>query len=82
MAGGGGRIESRTAIAQFDDQHALQRGLAARVDPSDVVQQSLLEAHRGFDRFAGESPGQWLAWLRGIATHNALDAARGGIPES
>jgi RNA polymerase sigma-70 factor (ECF subfamily) len=55
----------------------LQRGLAARVDPSDVVQQSLLEAHRGFDRFAGESPGQWLAWLRGIATHNALDAARG-----
>lgn len=55
----------------------LQRGLAARVDPSDIVQQSLLEAHRGFDRFAGDSPGQWLAWLRGIATHNALDAARG-----
>jgi RNA polymerase sigma-70 factor (ECF subfamily) len=55
----------------------LQRGLAARVDASDIVQQSLLEAHRGFDRFAGESPAQWLAWLRGIATHNALDAARG-----
>jgi len=54
----------------------LQRGLVRRVDASDIVQQSLLEAHRGFHRFAGESPAQWLAWLRGIATHNALDAAR------
>lgn len=54
----------------------LQRGLQAKVDASDVVQQSLLEAHRGFDRFAGETPAEWLAWLKKIVAHNALDAAK------
>lgn len=54
----------------------LQRGLEAKLDASDIVQQSLLEAHRGFDRFAGETPAEWLAWLRQIVTHNALDAAK------
>jgi len=54
----------------------LQRGLQAKVDASDVVQQSLLEAHRGFDRFAGETPAEWLAWLKQIVAHNALDAAK------
>lgn len=54
----------------------LQRGLQAKVDASDVAQQSLLEAHRGFDRFAGETPAEWLAWLKQIVAHNALDAAK------
>jgi len=54
----------------------MQRGLRAKVDASDVVQQSLLEAHRGFDGFAGETPAEWLAWLKRIVAHNALDAAK------
>lgn len=54
----------------------LQRGLQAKADASDVVQQSLLEAHRGFDRFAGETPAEWLAWLKQIVARNALDAAK------
>jgi RNA polymerase sigma-70 factor (ECF subfamily) len=54
----------------------LQRRLQAKVDASDIVQQSLLEAHRGFDGFSGESPGEWLAWLKRIVVHNALDAAK------
>ena len=54
----------------------LQRRLQAKVDASDIVQQSLLEAHRGFEKFAGESPGEWLAWLKRIVVHNALDAAK------
>ncbi len=54
----------------------LRRGLQAKVDASDVVQQSLLEAHRGFDRFAGETPAEWLAWLKKIVAHNALDAVK------
>lgn len=54
----------------------MHRGLRAKVDASDVVQQSLLEAHRGFDRFAGETPAEWLAWLKRIVAHNALDAAK------
>ena len=54
----------------------LQRRLQAKVDASDVVQQSLLEAHRGFDGFAGETPQEWLGWLKRIVAHNAYDAAK------
>ena len=54
----------------------LQRRLQAKVDASDVVQQSLLEAHRGFEGFAGETPAEWLAWLKRIVAHNAYDAAK------
>ena len=57
-------------------RYHLQRRLQAKVDASDIVQQSLLEAHRGFDRFAGESPGEWLAWLKRIVVHNAYDEAK------
>jgi len=54
----------------------LQRRLRAKVDVSDIVQESLLDAHGGFDRFAGTTVGEWIAWLKKIATHNALDAAK------
>ena len=57
-------------------RYHLQRRLRAKVDASDIVQQSLLEAHRGFDRFAGESPGEWLAWLKRNVVHNAYDEAK------
>ncbi len=57
-------------------RYHLQRRLRAKVDASDIVQQSLLEAHRGFDRFVGESPGEWLAWLKRIVVHNAYDEAK------
>ena len=40
--------------------------LRAKVDVEDLVQEVLLEAHRGFARFAGESHGELLAWLRTI----------------
>jgi RNA polymerase sigma-70 factor, ECF subfamily len=54
----------------------LDRRLQARVDASDVVQQSLLDVHRGLNDFRGETPAEWLAWVGRIATRNAIDAAR------
>jgi RNA polymerase sigma-70 factor (ECF subfamily) len=50
--------------------------MRAKVDASDLVQQTLLDAHRDFDRFQGQTDQEWLAWLRQILTHNACDAAR------
>src|SRR5262245_62498978 len=50
--------------------------LQARVDASDLVQQSMLDAYRGFDRFQGATSQEWLAWLRRIVTNNAVDAVR------
>jgi RNA polymerase sigma-70 factor (ECF subfamily) len=50
--------------------------LRARVDPSDLVQEALLEAHRDFGHFAGGSEPELLAWLRRILARNLLDQAR------
>jgi RNA polymerase sigma-70 factor (ECF subfamily) len=44
--------------------------LRARVSPSDVVQDTLLEAHRDFAQFRGQSAGEFLGWLRKILVNN------------
>jgi len=54
----------------------LETWLRVKIDASDVVQQTMLEAHRDFTRFAGESEKEWLGWLRGILKHNLADFVR------
>ncbi len=54
----------------------VETWLQAKVDASDLVQQTLLEAHRGFHSFRGQTQGEWLAWLRMILNHNAADYVR------
>jgi RNA polymerase sigma-70 factor (ECF subfamily) len=54
----------------------VESWVRAKFDPSDLVQQTLLEAHRAFASFHGQTGAEWLGWLRGILTHNALDFAR------
>jgi RNA polymerase sigma-70 factor (ECF subfamily) len=54
----------------------VENSLRRKVDASDLVQQTLLEAHRGFAQFRGSTPEQWLAWLRRILVHNAADFVR------
>jgi RNA polymerase sigma-70 factor (ECF subfamily) len=44
--------------------------LRAVVNPSDLVQQTFLEACRDFGRFEGGTEAQWRAWLRRILAHN------------
>ena len=44
----------------------LNKRLQAKVDASDIVQQTLLEAHRRLDGFRGESSAEMAAWLREI----------------
>ena len=54
----------------------VETWMKTKVDASDLVQQTLLEAHRGFEEFRGVSEGEWLAWLRMILTHNTQDFVR------
>jgi RNA polymerase sigma-70 factor (ECF subfamily) len=48
----------------------LDQRLRRRVSPSDIVQETLLAAHRDFSAFRGESQGELLAWLRQILIHS------------
>ncbi|MBC8422584.1 sigma-70 family RNA polymerase sigma factor [bacterium] len=47
-----------------------------KLDASDVVQQTLMEACGQRDQFRGTSDGEMAAWLRQILVHNLADALR------
>jgi RNA polymerase sigma-70 factor, ECF subfamily len=54
----------------------LHSPLQAKFGPSDLVQDTFLKAHCRFERFAGTTEAELLAWLRRILLNNAANAAR------
>lgn len=50
--------------------------LKKKVDASDVVQQTLLQAHQDRDKFRGTSEAQLIAWLKKILQNRLVDMAR------
>jgi RNA polymerase sigma-70 factor (ECF subfamily) len=50
--------------------------LQARIDPSDLVQQTLLKAHEKQDQFRGKTDAERAAWLRAILANQMADALR------
>ena len=48
----------------------------AKFDPSDIVQQTLLEAVRGFPKFRGGTEAELAGWLRQILAHVLLHEVR------
>jgi RNA polymerase sigma-70 factor (ECF subfamily) len=50
--------------------------LAARLDPSDIVQDALAEAHRRLPGYAAERPIPFYPWLRRIAWDRLLQMRR------
>jgi RNA polymerase sigma-70 factor (ECF subfamily) len=54
----------------------LGQQFRGKLDASDVVQQTLLEAHRKREQFQGSSPQQLLAWLRRLLACTLTDALR------
>src|SRR5271157_1983923 len=54
----------------------VESWLRAKVDASDLVQQTMMEAYRDFHKFRGTTEAEWLAWLRQILAHNAANFVR------
>lgn len=54
----------------------LQADVRGKLAPSDLVQETFLEAQRDFGRFRGKSEADLLAWLRRILLHNVANAHR------
>ena len=46
------------------------------IDASDLVQQTLMDAHAKKDQFRGSSDAERAAWLRQILSNNLADALR------
>jgi len=55
----------------------LNPALQAKGGPSDIVQQTFLEAQRDFEQFRGTTVEELQAWLKHLLLHNAADFARG-----
>ena len=72
-----GRIfeSARTQLHQLADRE-LPDDIRAKVGPSDVVQETAVDAQRDFARFVGTTPEELFAWLREILRHNVVDAIR------
>jgi RNA polymerase sigma-70 factor, ECF subfamily len=57
-------------------QVQIGKRLQGKVDASDLVQETFLEAHRNFTRFRGKSEGELVSWLRQILAANLADTLR------
>ena len=61
---------------RFLARSGLGAKLGVKADASDVVQDALMRAFRGFSEFKGETEAEFLAWLRQILARQLTNLVR------
>jgi RNA polymerase sigma-70 factor, ECF subfamily len=54
----------------------IGKRLQGKLDPSDLVQETFLEAHRDFAQFRGSSEAEFVNWLRQVLAMNLANLVR------
>ncbi len=54
----------------------IGRRLQGKIDASDIVQETFLDAHRHFPNFRGQAEGQFVQWLRAILAGTLANVVR------
>ena len=77
-------LESDPQVARFREYLCLLARAhlpprhPSKIEASDIVQQTLLEAYEQRGNFRGQSDGELAVWLKQMLVHNLADALRGG----
>jgi RNA polymerase sigma-70 factor, ECF subfamily len=72
----GDELEQYRAYLRLLARLQLDPRLRRQLDPSDLVQQALLEAYRSLEQFRGRSDAELAAWLRQILARQMAHALR------
>src|SRR5437764_11316223 len=73
---GGKPLESYRDYLRLLARLHLDARLRGKLDPSDVVQETLLKAHEKLDQFRGSTDAELAGWLRQILANQLLQAMR------
>ena len=72
----GQEFERFRSYLRFLARVQLDQRLKSKIDPSDIVQQSLMKAYVARGQFRGTTEGERAAWLRGILIHELAHTLR------
>lgn len=68
------RLERYRGYLRFLAQMHLDPQLAGKIDASDLVQQTFLQAYQALEQFRGQTEEEFAAWLRKILARNLSHA--------
>lgn len=69
-------LEEHRAYLKVLAERQLDRRLEARIDASDLIQQTCLSVFASFAQFAGQSEGEFAAWIQTVHEHTIQNAVR------